>query len=64
VPRPAAGGKGLARLGEEHAAIGPRVREPLALEASDRLDGGGVGDAEAAGDVRRALVSRSSISST
>ena len=40
-------------LGEEYAAIGPRGREPGALETRNRLDRGGVRNAETPGDVGR-----------
>ena len=46
-----AGGQGLAFWGEEYASVGECGGEALALEASDCLHGGCVGDAHAAGDV-------------
>jgi CheY-like chemotaxis protein len=46
-------GQRFALLGEEHTAIRPRGREPGALETRDRLDRGGVRNAEAPGNVGR-----------
>ena len=46
-------GQRLPLLGEEHAAIRPRGREPAALEARNGLDRGGVRNAETPGDVGR-----------
>jgi hypothetical protein len=40
-------------FGEEHTPIRPRCCEPRTLEALNRLDRGGVRNAEAPGDVGR-----------
>ena len=45
---------GGARLGQKDPAIGLRLREPLALQAGDRLAGGRVGDAEPPRNIGRA----------
>ncbi len=58
----------LTGFGEEHAAIGARGGKAGALQPGDAFVGGGVGDAEAAGDVGGArfppAASRSAINST
>ena len=51
VPGVDSGRQGLAFGGQEDAAVGECGGEALAFEASDRLHGGGVGDAHSAGDV-------------
>ena len=43
----------LPLLAEEHAAIRPRGREPGALEAGNRLNRGGVRNAETSDDIGR-----------
>ena len=53
VPHAHPVGKCMAFLGEENAAVRARGRKAGALEPGDGFDGGGVGNAETAGDVGR-----------
>ncbi len=52
MPRAGPFRHGLPGLGEKDAAIGTPGRQPRPFEPGDRLDGRGMGDTEAAGDIR------------